>query len=116
MGHHLTADGDFKSDKYEWCPPGFFALKFSDQDARLVIHRYAARTHDKELADDLVAVCNKYEDETTDSGGASIPPREKTETSTKELRRLLLLIAKLTGELRAAGVSDEVIEAALTCK
>lgn len=63
MGHHLTEDGDFKSDKYEWCPKGFFALKFSDLWARSCIRRYARSTEDAELSDDLLAVCDKYDDE-----------------------------------------------------
>lgn len=56
MGHHLTADGKFKSDKYSWCPSGFFALKFTDPKARHAIEIYAAmvmRT-DPELAADLL--------------------------------------------------------------
>jgi len=61
MGHHLTKDGDFKSDKYDWCRKGFFALKFSDPEARKAIRRYAYLTNDRELADDLVVVCKKYE-------------------------------------------------------
>lgn len=31
----------FKSDKYDWCPPGFFALKFTDIVARVAIQDYA---------------------------------------------------------------------------
>lgn len=61
MGHHLTERVDFKSDKYDWCPVGFFALKFSDPLARQVIRRYAFRTDDDDLAADLIAVCDKYD-------------------------------------------------------
>lgn len=31
----------FQSDKYDWCPPGFFALKFTDIAARVSIQHYA---------------------------------------------------------------------------
>ena len=58
MGHHLTADEEFKSDKYEWCPAGFFALKFSDPLARKAIRKYASLTTDIELRNDLLAACN----------------------------------------------------------
>lgn len=54
MGHHLTDKGTFKSNKYDWCPEGFFALKFSDRMARSVMVLYASLTDDKELADDLL--------------------------------------------------------------
>ena len=53
MGHHLTKDGEFNSDKYTWCPPGFFALKFSDPTARLAINEYIKYTEDNELGKDL---------------------------------------------------------------
>lgn len=53
MGHHLTDNGTFKSDKYDWCPEGFFALKFTDPDAQKVILQYANSISDTELADDL---------------------------------------------------------------
>lgn len=53
MGHHLRNNATFKSDKYDWCPEGFFALKFTDQNAQEVILRYAELTLDKELAEDL---------------------------------------------------------------
>lgn len=56
MGHHLTEDGTFKSDKYDWCPEGFFALKFTDANARIAIRRYAdlVRVDDPKLSDDLM--------------------------------------------------------------
>jgi len=38
---HLTPGGQFKSDKYPWCPPGFVPLKLSDPDARTVLTTYA---------------------------------------------------------------------------
>ena len=54
MGHHLTKDGKFKSDKYSWCPEGFFVLKFTDRIARRVIYEYATWSPDQELAEDLL--------------------------------------------------------------
>ena len=41
MGHHLTAEGKFKSDKYEWCKEGFFALKLTDPVAQEAALKYA---------------------------------------------------------------------------
>ncbi len=41
MGSHLTEKGLFKSDKYPWCPEGFFALKRTDWRARVVVAIYA---------------------------------------------------------------------------
>jgi len=63
MGHHLTNELKFKSDKYKWCPEGFFALKFTDPRAQAAIEYYARNMvtdgeQDEELAEDLVsAVC-----------------------------------------------------------
>lgn len=60
MGEHLTADGEFKSDKYAWCPAGFFPMKLTDPRAQDLIAEYGARTDDKELEEDIVvALKNK---------------------------------------------------------
>lgn len=62
MGEHLTADGEFKSDKYAWCPPGFVALKLTDKDAQPFLWGYAQthRTRDSSFTDDLeTALRNK---------------------------------------------------------
>jgi hypothetical protein len=40
---HLTADGDFQSDKYTWCPAGFLPLKLSDRSARDLLITYSGR-------------------------------------------------------------------------
>ena len=53
MGHHLTKDGKVKSDKYDWCPEGFFAVKLTEPVAQRAALKYAAMTQDKELAADL---------------------------------------------------------------
>ena len=59
MGHHINKDGEFKSDKYKWCPPGFVAFKFTDELAWEPIMDYANRTKDKELAIDLIVSVKK---------------------------------------------------------
>ena len=59
MGQHLTKRGTFKSDKYSWCPEGFFALKLTDPIAQQCALIYAARTDDHELASDLRAAVEK---------------------------------------------------------
>ena len=56
MSHHLTERGTFKSDKYDWCPEGFFALKLTDPIAQRCALLYAALTDDVELAEDLRVV------------------------------------------------------------
>ena len=53
MGHHLTKDGKFKSDKYAWCPEGFFALKLTDPTAQAAALLYSSMTTEKELCEDL---------------------------------------------------------------
>jgi hypothetical protein len=54
MGDHLI-HGQFKSDKYAWCPPGFLALKLTDRTAQPLIWEYAQqhRPIDSDLSDDL---------------------------------------------------------------
>ena len=54
MGDHIV-DGEFKSDKYPWCPAGFVALKVSDEDAQLFLWGYAQayRGRDPGFSDDL---------------------------------------------------------------
>lgn len=64
IGPHLTETGRFRSDKYPWCPEGFFAVKVldvygrSDPLGRAVALIYAhlkdlQPTGDKELVADL---------------------------------------------------------------
>ena len=53
MGHHLIKNNVFKSDKYDWCPEGFFALKLTDPIAQQAIIYYAGITGDTELGEDL---------------------------------------------------------------
>ena len=53
MDHNSTEDKKFKSDKYDWCLEGFFALKFTDPIAQEAILLYADKTSDEKLAEDL---------------------------------------------------------------
>lgn len=65
MGHHLTKENKFKSDKYEWCQEGFLALKFTDPTARLCINMYAVlnKENDHELSEDLVIALKNTEND-----------------------------------------------------
>src|SRR5687767_5006367 len=54
VGDHIV-DGQFQSDKYPWCKPGFVPLKLTDPAAQPLLWRYAQlrRAVDAEFADDL---------------------------------------------------------------
>lgn len=69
MGTHIV-DGQFKSDKYAWCPAGFVPLKVTDPMAQPVLWDYAQRRRpvDAEFSADLeVALRAKgFEPPTTD--------------------------------------------------
>jgi len=56
-GEHINADGEFQSDKYPWCKPGFVPLKLTDPMAKSVLWEYADRREavDSEFAKDLKA-------------------------------------------------------------
>lgn len=53
----LREDGVWLGDKYDWQPPGFFVLKFTDIVARVAIQHYAnlIATRDPDLYRDLTA-------------------------------------------------------------
>lgn len=53
MSH--IVDGQFQSDKYPWCKPGFVPLKLTDPAAQPLLWQYAQsrRAIDAEFADDL---------------------------------------------------------------
>ncbi len=55
QGEHINADGEFQSDKYPWCKPGFVPLKLSDPTAWPVLWHYADRREavDAEFSADL---------------------------------------------------------------
>jgi hypothetical protein len=55
-GEHLTEDGEFWSDKFrEWCRPGFFAMKFTDQKAwrPLLLYAESIKDSDPDLYADM---------------------------------------------------------------
>jgi len=54
-GEHINVDGEFQSDKYPWCQPGFVPLKLTDPMAQPVLWHYAAlrASVDAAFADDL---------------------------------------------------------------
>ena len=53
MADSHIKDGQFQSDKYPWCKPGFFPMKLTDKDAQDLLWIYAERTEDYRLGDDL---------------------------------------------------------------
>lgn len=55
MGEHLV-DGEFQSDKYTWCKPGFVPLKLTDPMAQPLLYAYAQlrAVVDQEFANDLI--------------------------------------------------------------
>ena len=57
---HLTVTGNFQSDKYPWCPPGFVPLKLTDPAARDLLDEYAKRRGaiDSEFQRDLLEALN----------------------------------------------------------
>jgi hypothetical protein len=54
MGAHLI-DGQFQSDKYDWCKPSFVPLKLTDTSCHDLLWEYAQRRRavDAEFADDI---------------------------------------------------------------
>lgn len=46
----LTESGKFKSDKYFWCPEGFFPLKLTNPIAQSCALAYAELTDQEELS------------------------------------------------------------------
>lgn len=61
---HINDDGEFQSDKYPWCKPGFVPLKLTDSDARIVLAQYAImrRGIDPVFSDDLMFAIGKERD------------------------------------------------------
>ena len=55
MGDHLL-EGEFQSDKYPWCLPGFVPLKLTDKTAQPLLRLYADRRKpvDAEFSEDLI--------------------------------------------------------------
>lgn len=66
MGHHLTDDGNFQSDKHPELPENVFALHMDDEKARDLVYQYAHRTDEDELREDLLAALENTEPEGTE--------------------------------------------------
>ena len=61
MGHHLTKEGRWRSDKYLWCLEGFFVLKIAtDPLAQTAALIWAERTADRLGAADVRAAVMRY--------------------------------------------------------
>lgn len=60
---HLTEDGRFQSDKYDWCPSGYLPLSLKDPMARDLIAEYAKRRSwvDKEFGRDVAEALENTE-------------------------------------------------------
>ena len=63
MSSHIV-NGQFQSDKYPWCKPGFVPLKLTDPLARKVLMEYAygRAAKDVDFSTDLIA-CIQTEEE-----------------------------------------------------
>jgi hypothetical protein len=61
QGPHIV-NGEWKSDKYAWCLPGFVPLKLTDKTAQPLLWQYAQvrRVVDADFSRDL-ELCLKYE-------------------------------------------------------
>ena len=59
MGEHIV-NGEFQSDKYPWCKPGFVPLKLSDSSCWPMLLDYAEvrKDIDPEFSDDLRTAVN----------------------------------------------------------
>ena len=66
-GEHINEDGEFQSDKYPWCQPGFVPLKLSDPMARSLLWAYAQRRRkvDEAFSLDLERCLGTAEDDDT---------------------------------------------------
>ena len=53
---HINEAGEFQSDKYPWCQPGFVPLKLTDKIAQPLLWQYAMQRDkvDHEFAEDLM--------------------------------------------------------------
>ena len=60
---HFNKKGEFQSDKYSWCPPGFVPLKLSDPMAWIPLIAYATerRKIDEQFAVDLFRAVKREE-------------------------------------------------------
>jgi hypothetical protein len=54
MGHHITSEGTFQSDKYPDLAPDKIVLSFKDKEAQEALKVFAHTTNDRELAEDIL--------------------------------------------------------------
>ena len=54
MGHHITPEGKFQSDKYPFLKPDQMIFSFHDGAARVGFKAFALVTKDRELAEDML--------------------------------------------------------------
>ena len=55
QSEHINANGEFQSDKYPWCKPGFVPMKLTDKMAQSLLWDYSVRREDvdKQFSEDL---------------------------------------------------------------
>lgn len=60
-GGHINTAGEFQSDKYPWCAPGFVPLKIKDAAAAVLLETYALGHEfcDSDFTKDLLKVLGK---------------------------------------------------------
>lgn len=61
MGHHINEQGNFQSDKYPELAENKIILSFNDEAARKALRVFAESSDDKELAEDILQVLQKFE-------------------------------------------------------
>jgi len=93
MGHHIV-DGQFQSDKYPWCKPGFVPLKITDPDAHDLLLLYAQRRRevDADFAADLETALDQ-------AAPNSAPPRGRGQCT--------VLRSPETGRVKLAFSSED---------
>lgn len=108
MGEHINADGQFQSDKYPWCRPGFVPLKITDRGAWMPLWDYAEqrRPIDAAFADDLQAALKAAGFEpvpmmTMAPGGTADPDRDQV---TQDIQ--LVCAGRRTGTVLAAQIQS----------
>jgi hypothetical protein len=100
MGAHIVR-GEFQSDKYSWCAPGFVPLKLTDPMAQPLLWEYAAvrRSVDSEFSDDLEA-CLKKEGFAPPLPGGPVVYSLKEGSETKPRTTIALSVATVSGWVR----------------
>jgi len=69
MGHHINKDGNFQSDKYPNMAPNTIKMRgpildFNNPEHRERLKRFALKTKDKELGEEILEVIKKIENDT----------------------------------------------------